>query len=238
MKQTQQPGLNTPLRSQLGNQNLAKAITKSSATVQQTSSSSANPSNIMITKHVSDRLSFDRQQQRQQQSFEKYHQPQQQQQQPELFMEQSSVRENTSFSIRGMSVPSPGISIRGESGPASVLISNLDREANAADIKTACAQFGDVMGCEVFYDRTGRSVGEAEVEFATKVSALDCIAKLDNEAADGQILRVILREQPNKYIRQQEVRPAMTSNVVYPSTGKMYADHIDSSRYGVPSRRY
>ncbi|ORZ25405.1 hypothetical protein BCR42DRAFT_485578 [Absidia repens] len=250
MKQTQQSGLNTPLRSRLGNQNLAKAITKSSATLQQTSSS-ANPSNIMITKHVSDRLSFGRQQQRQQQSFEKYHQPLQQQRS----MEQPSVRENTSFSIRGMSAPSPGISIRGESGPASVLISNLDREANAADIKasakknrsskwttvrgeTACAQFGEVMGCEVFYDRMGRSVGEAEVEFATKASALDCIAKLDNEAADGQILRVILREQPNKYIRQQEVRPAVKSSVAYPSTGKMYADQIDSSRYGVPSRRY
>jgi RNA recognition motif-containing protein len=52
--------------------------------------------------------------------------------------------------------------------------------------KTACSQFGEVIGCEVFYDRTGRSVGEAEVEFATKVAALDCIAKLDNESADGK----------------------------------------------------
>lgn len=52
--------------------------------------------------------------------------------------------------------------------------------------KTACSQFGEVIGCEVFYDRTGRSVGEAEVEFATKAAALDCIAKLDNESADGK----------------------------------------------------
>lgn len=35
-------------------------------------------------------------------------------------------------------------------------------------------------------DRIGRSYGEAEVEFATKAAALDCIAKLDNEVADGK----------------------------------------------------
>lgn len=88
----------------------------------------------MITKNISDRLTFGGQQQHQQQTFEKYHQPAQPQR---LSMEQPLVRENTNFSIRGMSAPSPGISIRGESGPASVLISNLDREANAADIKVS-----------------------------------------------------------------------------------------------------
>lgn len=66
-------------------------------------------------------------------------------------------------------------------------------------------------------DRTGRSFGEAEVEFAQKSSALDCVARLDNEVADGKdssflgkerkaytddvgllgrLLRVILRNRP------------------------------------------
>ena len=49
-----------------------------------------------------------------------------------------------------------------------------------------CAQFGQISHCEVAVDRTGRSFGEAEVEFVQKQSALDCITKLDNEVADGK----------------------------------------------------
>lgn len=45
-------------------------------------------------------------------------------------------------------------------------------------------------------DRSGRSFGEAEVEFANKASALECIAKLDNEIADGRVLRAVLRTRP------------------------------------------
>lgn len=35
-------------------------------------------------------------------------------------------------------------------------------------------------------DRRGRSFGEAEVEFAQRSGALECIARLDNEVADGE----------------------------------------------------
>ncbi|CDS12865.1 hypothetical protein LRAMOSA05049 [Lichtheimia ramosa] len=95
-----------------------------------------------------------------------------------------------------MGSPSGGINIRGESGPATVVISNLDPSANAEDIRMICAQFGQVSHCEVLVDRTGRSFGEAEVEFTQKSAALDCIHKLDNEVADGRILRVTLRQRP------------------------------------------
>ncbi|KAI9488613.1 hypothetical protein BDB00DRAFT_847588 [Zychaea mexicana] len=92
---------------------------------------------------------------------------------------------------------SDGFNIRGESGPAIVLISNLDPGANADDIRMICAQFGQVSHCEVAVDQTGRSFGEAEVEFVQKQSALDCINKLDNEVADGRIVRAILRSRPS-----------------------------------------
>jgi hypothetical protein len=35
-------------------------------------------------------------------------------------------------------------------------------------------------------DRHGRSFGEAEIEYSTKNAALDCIARLDNQMADGK----------------------------------------------------
>lgn len=46
--------------------------------------------------------------------------------------------------------------------------------------------FGNVLNCEVLRDRQGRSFGEAEIEFSSKDAALDCIAALDNQLADGR----------------------------------------------------
>ncbi|KAI8143264.1 hypothetical protein BJV82DRAFT_612014 [Fennellomyces sp. T-0311] len=63
-----------------------------------------------------------------------------------------------------------------------------------------CQQFGQISHCEVAVDRTGRSFGEAEVEFVQKQSALECITKLDNEVADGRILRAILRSRPSSMV--------------------------------------
>ncbi|KAI8139370.1 hypothetical protein BJV82DRAFT_626983 [Fennellomyces sp. T-0311] len=123
--------------------------------------------------------------------------PQQQQQQargPVFHANNDSGVKNTSFNIRGLS---GGISIRGESGPAIVVISNLDPGANAQDVKTACQQFGPVVRCDVLVDHAGRSFGEAEVEFSSKAAALDCVSKLDNEIADGRILRAVLRNRPS-----------------------------------------
>lgn len=41
-------------------------------------------------------------------------------------------------------------------------------------------------------NREGRSFGEAEVEFSTKSAALDCIARLDNQLADGKRISFIV----------------------------------------------
>lgn len=57
---------------------------------------------------------------------------------------------------------------------------------------------GNILRCDVLRDRQGRSFGEAEIEFSTKSAALDCIAQLDNQMADGRPLRVILRENKPK----------------------------------------
>ncbi|KAI9300414.1 hypothetical protein BJ944DRAFT_209188 [Cunninghamella echinulata] len=143
-----------------------------------------------------------------------------------------TTRPESNFAIRGLSGNNTSLySIRGESGPTSVIISNLDPQANAADVTTACSQFGEVTACEVFKDRSGRSIGEAEVEFSTKAAALDCIAKLDNEIADGQVLRVILREKP--VIPATQIRSQLSSNIrTFPSSGKLYADQmVEDSRY-------
>ncbi|ORY96690.1 hypothetical protein BCR43DRAFT_474543 [Syncephalastrum racemosum] len=157
------------------------------------------------------------------------------------------------LSIRGLSGNASGLSIRGESGPSVVLISNLDPAATAEDVRAACMQFGQVLHCEVMTDRAGRSYGEAEVEFASKASAAECASKLDNEIADGRVLRAVLRQQPpaprptapsaSAYTHrsippgpssysQHAVRTVITparSGSTSSASGKMYSDQMMAS---------
>ncbi|RUS21968.1 hypothetical protein BC937DRAFT_90883 [Endogone sp. FLAS-F59071] len=84
-------------------------------------------------------------------------------------------------------------SIKGEAGPASIVITNLDPGAIADDVKTAFLEFGDILTCTLRYDQAGRSIGTAEIQFAQKASALAAINKYDNAIADGRVLKVQLR---------------------------------------------
>ncbi|KAI7853984.1 hypothetical protein BDC45DRAFT_509539 [Circinella umbellata] len=176
---------------------------------------------------------------------------------------------NTNFNIRGLSSGiNSGMSIRGESGPSIVVISNLDPGANAEDVKTACQQFGQVVRCDVLVDHSGRSFGEAEIEFGNKASALDCISKLDNEVADGRVLRAVLRTRPPTSSLQSMAPPQHSASVspanfasqtlrsvIAPTrsgytsaaSGKMYSDQILSTQppqqqqqqqFFQPTRRY
>ncbi|CEP12399.1 hypothetical protein [Parasitella parasitica] len=138
------------------------------------------------------------------------------------------------ISIRGRSntaTARPGISIRGESGPTTVLMTGLDSYTNSDDVRIAVERFGNVLSCEVLRDRQGRSFGEAEIEFSTKDAALDCIAQMDNQLADGHILRIILRE-PKKAqtYAQKQIRSMIQPS--YEVSGKMYSDQL-TPRYDI-----
>ncbi|KAG2229035.1 hypothetical protein INT48_009591 [Thamnidium elegans] len=142
----------------------------------------------------------------------------------------------SNFSIRGRSstvANTSGLSIRGESGPTLILVTGLDPGTNDDDVKCAFEQFGSILSCEVLRDRQGRSFGEAEIEFSSKTAALDCIAKLDNQMADGHYLRVILREnKPKPTIFKPKPIQSVISTPSYNASGKMYADQI-APRYDI-----
>ncbi|KAI9487070.1 MAG: hypothetical protein EXX96DRAFT_551715 [Benjaminiella poitrasii] len=136
------------------------------------------------------------------------------------------------FTIRGRSntaVARPGLSIKGESGPTTVLVTGLDPGANSEDVRISLEQFGNILHCEVLRNRAGRSFGEAEVEFSTKSAALDCIAMMDNQLADGRFLRIILREPkaPQNFATKQ-IRSIIQPT--HSTSGKMYSDQM-ASRY-------
>ncbi|KAJ2054433.1 hypothetical protein GGI08_004597 [Coemansia sp. S2] len=88
--------------------------------------------------------------------------------------------------------PNVKISIRGEAGPATVFISNLDSEASPEDVMTCFRQFGAIKNCTLLYDRMGKASGHAEVTYAAKQAAEEAAAKLNNALADGRRLSVQL----------------------------------------------
>ncbi|KAJ2080457.1 hypothetical protein H4R24_003068 [Coemansia sp. RSA 988] len=84
------------------------------------------------------------------------------------------------------------ISIKGEAGPATVFVSNLDPEASNEDVKTCFKQFGTVRECTLLYDSNGKASGHAQVTFTVKPAAEEAVAKLNNALADGRRLSVNL----------------------------------------------
>ncbi|KAJ2780066.1 hypothetical protein GGI15_003673 [Coemansia interrupta] len=83
-------------------------------------------------------------------------------------------------------------SIKGEAGPASIFISNLDTGASAGDVTSCFKQFGAIKACTLLYDRNGKPSGHAELTFSSKASAMEAVAKFDNAMADGRRLSVRL----------------------------------------------
>ncbi|KAJ2844836.1 hypothetical protein IWW36_005026 [Coemansia brasiliensis] len=84
------------------------------------------------------------------------------------------------------------ITIKGEAGPATIFISNLDTEASTEDVKTCFKQFGAIKACTLLYDHNGKASGHAEVTYSTKVAAEEAVSKLNNVLADGRRLAVRL----------------------------------------------
>ncbi|KAI8075329.1 hypothetical protein BC940DRAFT_288041 [Gongronella butleri] len=136
-------------------------------------------------------------------------------------------------SIRGASLPL--LALRGEAGPAYVLINGLDRLCTENDLKSVCMNYGEVEEVDMHYDKHGWFSGEAQVKFATKASALQCIRIMDNQSVDGKVLQLTLRERPatdnvpQQQFQQQQHQPAPQMRSTLASSfgsGRMYTDRL------------
>ncbi|KAJ1917319.1 hypothetical protein H4219_003279 [Mycoemilia scoparia] len=88
------------------------------------------------------------------------------------------------------------ISIKGESGPVTILVANLDRGASADDVRTCFKKYGEIRKCTLLFDGNGRSTGKAEIVYSRKPDAEKAVKALNGVIADGATLSVQILNIP------------------------------------------